>query len=163
MQSSQEKFLWEQAIAKGYTVSDLDHEEILRTYRLGVAQKRLPETASINIQDILERFELIEKGFLLNAAVVLYGKKMTSNYIQCEMRLARFKGTNKTSFLDQKQVRGNAFVLLEESMLFLQRHLPVAGKILPDKVSGKQTHLYKGSKFFCAREYGKGFYRFLTQ
>ncbi len=45
--------------------------------------------------------------------------------------MARFKGVDKTEFLDNRQVYGHGFQLLDEAMLFLQRHLPVAGRIQP--------------------------------
>lgn len=45
--------------------------------------------------------------------------------------MARFKGYDKTEFLDNRQVNGNSFQLLDEAMLFLWRHLPVAGRIQP--------------------------------
>jgi hypothetical protein len=36
---------------------------------------------------------------------------------------------NESEFLDQRQIHGHAFHLLEEDMLFLRRRLPVAGRI----------------------------------
>lgn len=42
------------------------------------------------------------------------------------MRLARFAGTNRDEFLDNKQITGNAFKLLEEAFHFINRHLPIA-------------------------------------
>ncbi len=43
--------------------------------------------------------------------------------------MARFKGIDKTEFLDNRQIHGHGFKLLDDAMLFLQRHLPVAGRI----------------------------------
>ncbi len=45
--------------------------------------------------------------------------------------MARFRGVIKDEFIDQRQVHGNAFALLDEAMLFLRRHLPVAGRFEP--------------------------------
>jgi len=53
------------------------------------------------------------------------------DYPQCGLRMARFRGVKKDEFIDQRQVHGNAFVLLDEAMLFLRRHLPVAGRFEP--------------------------------
>ena len=53
------------------------------------------------------------------------------DYLQCQLRMARFQGVDKSEFLDQRQLEGRAFHLLEEAMLFLRRHLPVAGRVVP--------------------------------
>jgi hypothetical protein len=37
-------------------------------------------------------------------------------YPQLLLRLARFQGTDNRVFLDNKQVRGNVFLMLEEAM-----------------------------------------------
>lgn len=133
---------WETGIASGYNLNDLDSEEILRTIRLGAETRRLPEYQGDGLLSILERLSLIKDGHLLNAAIVLFGKKFLPDYPQCQLRLARFKGVDKSEFIDQNQLIGNAFHLLEEAMIFLRRHLPVAGKILPDVLERKDEPLF---------------------
>lgn len=119
---------WENAPATGVTLKQLDREEILRTVRLGIEAGRLPESTGSNIGDILDRLRLREKGELLNAAVILFGKESLPGYPQRQLRLARFKGTDKSEFLDNRQPRGHAFALLDEAMTFLHRHLPISGR-----------------------------------
>jgi len=72
---------------------------------------------------------------------VLFGKEFLPDYPQCELRMARFRGTDKTEFLDQRHVRGPAFKLLEEAQLFCQRHFPLPGKIVPGKLQRVDTPL----------------------
>jgi ATP-dependent DNA helicase RecG len=122
---------WENTPALVTRIRALDREEILRTARIGVAAGRLPESTGGNIADIVERMGLIVRGQLLNAAVVLFGNEFLPDYPQCQLRMARFKGVSKTEFLDQRQIHGHAFALLDEALLFLRRHLPVAGRIQP--------------------------------
>ncbi|MHB8767287.1 MAG: ATP-binding protein [Deferrisomatales bacterium] len=111
--------------------SELDSEEILRTSRLGTAAGRLPEATGLDPSDILARLGLKPGGRATNAAVVLFGTRFLPDYPQCGLRLARFKGVDKTEFLDNRQLHGHAFTILDEAMLFLRRHLPVAGRIEP--------------------------------
>lgn len=122
---------WENHRADGVTVAGLDSEAILRTIRLARDTGRLSEADGSEIGDILDRLGLRDEGHLLNAAVVLFGARFMPHYPQCQLRLARFKGTEKSEFLDQRQLEGHAFDLLDEAMLFLRRHLPVAGRIEP--------------------------------
>lgn len=133
---------WENEIAIGYQISDLDSEEILRTVRLGVQAARIPENIGDNIPNILDRLELRKNGHLINAAIVLFGVKFLPDYPQCQIRLARFRGIDKSEFLDQNQFYGHAFHLLQEAILFLRRHLPMAGRILPDALERKDEPLF---------------------
>jgi ATP-dependent DNA helicase RecG len=61
--------------------------------------------------------------------MVVFGREFLPHYPQCQLRLARFRGTDKNEFLDQRQLHGHAFWMLSEAMQFLTRHLPVAGRI----------------------------------
>jgi ATP-dependent DNA helicase RecG len=122
---------WETGTAIGYGVDDLDRDEILRTVRLGIETGRLPEDESRNPADLLARLGLVLDNQLTNAAVVLFGREMLPRLPQCTARMAQFRGIDKSEFLDNRQVTGNAFVMLNECVLFLRRHLPVAGRIQP--------------------------------
>ncbi len=81
--------------------------------------------------DVLDRLGLRVHDRVLNAAGVVFGRRMLPDYPPCQLRMARFRGNDKTEFLDQRQLHGHALQLLEEAMQFLTRHLPVAGRIEP--------------------------------
>ena len=151
---------WETLPAEGYGLADLDQEEILRTVRLGIAAGRLPESTGNDVPDILHRLGLLKEGRLNNAAVVLFGARFLPDYPQCQLRMARFRGTDKSEFLDQRQIEGHAFALLEEAMLFLRRHLPVAGRIVPGLFEREDEPLFPLEALrealvnaFCHRDY----------
>jgi ATP-dependent DNA helicase RecG len=133
---------WETETHPNYQIQELDTDEILRTLRMGVEAGRIPDYQGENIPSILDRLGLRRGGLLLNGAIVLFGKKFLPDFAQCQLRLARFKGLDKSEFIDQHQIFGNAFILLEEAMLFLRRHLPVAGKILPGILERKDEPLF---------------------
>lgn len=80
---------------------------------------------------MLDRLGLRVRSQILNAAVVVFGRRILPHYPQCQLRMARFRGADKTEFLDQRQTNGHALQLLEEAIQFLTRHLPVAGRIEP--------------------------------
>ncbi len=122
---------WETQPATDYDLDALDHEEVLRTVRLGIAAGRLPESTGRDVPAILRRLGLLDDRGLNHAAVVLFGTRFLPHYPQCQLRMARFRGLDKTEFLDQRQLEGHAFALLDEAMLFLRRHLPVAGRVVP--------------------------------
>ena len=151
---------WENQAAEGYDIANLDSEEILRTVRLGIASGRLPESTGSGISDILERLGLLLDGRPNQASIVLFGTRFIPDYPQCHLRLARFSGVNKSEFLDQRQIEGHAFHLLEEGMLFLRRHLPVAGRIIPGLFEREDEPLFPLEALrealvnaFCHRDY----------
>jgi ATP-dependent DNA helicase RecG len=121
---------WENS-ASPIHAEDLDLSELRATVRMGIEFGRVPSTASAEAGDILDRFGLRLGETLTNAAAVLFAKHESAHYPQCQLRLARFRGIDKNEFLDQRQLNGNAFHLLTEAVQFMNRHLPVSGRIEP--------------------------------
>ena len=118
---------WENQPAVGYRVEDLDANEIRQTVTESVAVGRLlgPWT---DAADTLSKFHMLVDDVPTQAAVIAFAIEPMPDYPQCALRLARFRGVTKDEFLDQNQLTGHAFLLLREAMLFLRRHLPVAGR-----------------------------------
>ena len=118
---------WETYPNTDLKLTDLDETEIRKTVRLGDECGRLPETTGSDISTILEKLEVLENGVLKNAAAVLFAKKKLAHYPQNLLRLARFKGTDKTVFIDNQRVHGNLFQLLDAAMSFIFKHLSLSG------------------------------------
>ena len=132
---------WENQLAEGYSANDLDTEEIDRTVREAIQSGRL-ESRSSDPFDALDRLQLRVDGQLLRAAVVLFGRKLLPYYPQCTVRLGRFKGTDKSEFLDQRQLHGHAFQILDEAMHFILRNIPISGHFEPGKLERQDVPLY---------------------
>lgn len=129
IQRGHQNHSWEKEFTSEYNINDLDHDEIRRTVKEGIDQHRIPvEVMTYDIEHILENLELTKNGQLTNAAVVLFAKKISNDYAQCAIKLARFRGRDKLrDFIDNQWIRGNAFQLLQAAHDFASRHLPVAG------------------------------------
>lgn len=132
---------WENQEAEDTTLRELDREEILRVADPSRSEGRLLGSVGRDVGRVLDRLGVRHGGRILRAAVVLFGKRFLPDFPQCELRMARFRGTDKAAFLDQKIVRGPAFRLLEEAQMFCQRHLPVAGRIVPGRLARVDTPL----------------------
>ena len=118
---------WEQFGNNNLTFRDIDGNEVLKTVRLGIECGRLPEDTGTDIPVIMEKFGLIRGGVLNHAAAVLFGKHDNMEYPQCLLRLARFKGKDKTVFMDNQRIHGNFFQLLNAAMAFIFKHLSLSG------------------------------------
>ena len=121
---------WENQAAERYRLKQLDMKEVRRAVGDATAAGRL-ESAVTSPVEALEKLKLIENGRVLQAGVVAFAREVLPDFPQCGLRMARFRGTTKTDFLDQRQLTGHAFLLLREADLFLRRHLPVAGRFEP--------------------------------
>ena len=95
-------------------------------------------------QELLRGLGLLNGDAVLNAAVVLFirPERVLPSYPQCQLKLARFRGIDKTEFIDNRQEYGNAFDLLQRAQRFLRDHLPVAGRVLPDLFERVDDPLY---------------------
>lgn len=126
---------WENTPAEGVLIQDLDREEILRTRAAAIEQRRISAGTSRNIGDILDRLGLRNNGKLTQAAQVLYGKKFSPYYMQCLLKMGRFRGTTITGeIVDNKQEYMNAFAMVREGMAFLDRTLPLGARFPEGKI-----------------------------
>ena len=135
---------WENEIAHGWTVDDLDKTEITRTLEEAIRRGRIEEPGTRDTLDVLRGLNLVKDGQILRAAVVLFGKGdlLPIEYPQCTLRLARFRGTDRSEFLDNKQVNAHAFELMRRAERFLIENLPIAGRIVPGLFERQDAPLY---------------------
>lgn len=156
---------WETEPADGWDVADLDAEEIVRTLEEAIRRGRSDDPGTRDPRDILRGLGLIRDGQLLRAAVILFGlaDRLLPDYPQSFLRLARFRGTDKSEFIDNRQYHGNAFDLLLRADRFVRDHLPIAGRIVPNLFERVDDPLYPPAALrealanaLCHRDYSLG-------
>ena len=126
---------WENQVAVGVRLDDLDHEEILRTRDDAIRFRRISAGTSLDVGDILDRLGLRRDGELTQAAQVLYGTRFLPDYPQAKLKLGRFRGTKITGdILDNKQEYYHAFAAVREAMAFLDRTLPLSGHFVKGRI-----------------------------
>jgi ATP-dependent DNA helicase RecG len=135
---------WENQPAEGIRIGDLDHAEIARTIEEAIRRQRMDDPGTRDPTELLLGLGLIYEGQLLHAAVVLFGQseRLLPSFPQCLLRMARFRGRDKTEFVDNRQEVGNAFELLQRAQRFLRDHLPVAGRVVPHLFERVDDPLY---------------------
>jgi len=128
--SNPSQFAWDAQIASGVTISDLNEDRIRGAVRLGVAGGRINASAEgDSVESLLTKFKLLQDGKPTNAAVMLFGNNV-DDYPQLLLRMARFRGTTKMEFIDNKRATGNFFDLLDAGIAFCFKHLNLSGKIV---------------------------------
>lgn len=156
---------WENEPVPDWRIDDLDAAEITRTIEEAIRRGRQTDPGTRNPADILRGLGLMRDGVLLRAALVLFGRDepIETRLPQCLLRVARFRGIDKTEFVDNRQFHGNAFRLLAKADRFLREHLPVAGRVVPDLFERADDPLYPPvalreaiANAVCHRDYSIG-------
>ena len=156
---------WENQPAAGWSIDDLDLAEIRRTVAEAVRRGRLEEPVSGKATDLLRGLGLLRDGVLLRAAAVLFGspERLEFEMPQCLLRVARFRGTDRMEFLDNRQFNGNAFMLLTNAERFLRDTLPISGRFEQDRFERIDEPLYPPlatrealANALCHRDYSVG-------
>lgn len=126
---------WENQAADGWSVDDLDANEIRNTVDEAVRRGRLEDPGTRDTHELLRGMGLFRGGVLWRAAVALFGNedRIEFDMPQCLLRVARLRGKDKTEFLDNRHFYGNAFALLKAAERFLRDSLPIAGRIEEDR------------------------------
>ena len=156
---------WENQPAAGWSASDLDTAEIVRTLEEAIRRGRAEDPGTRDPAELLRGFGLMRDGQLLRAAAMLFGRaeRLEVDYPQCMLRVARFRGTDRTEFLDNRQFHGNALALLVRAERFLRDSLPVAGRVTAGLFEREDDPLYPPvalrealANAFCHRDYAIG-------
>ncbi len=134
---------WELTKAEHYTIDDLDQDEIINAVKESIKKGRMEaRLATDDPTEALLRFKLLVNGNLSKAAVVLFCRDPMPYYPQCLLRMAKFKGSDKSDLLDSRRVYGNAFVLLREAEHFFMRNISIKSEFIPGKMARKDIPDY---------------------
>ena len=164
MTSDQIAFLerWENQEAAGWSIDDLDGDEVRSTVAEAVRRERLNEPERRGVEDLLLELGLMQGDVVYRATAVLFGKRrrLELDFPQCLLRVARFQGSDRSTFLDNRQFAGNAFELLRAGKRFLREWVPIAGRFDPDRFDRIDEPLYPAlatrealANALCHRDY----------
>lgn len=156
---------WENQLAPGWTVADLEAATIQRTVAEAIRRGRLEDPSTRDTHELLQGLGVMRDNQLLRAAVVLFGapERLAAELTQCMLRVARFRGVGRSEFIDNRQVYGNAFKLLASAEAFLRDHNPIAGRVMANRLEREDEPLYPPlavrealANALCHRDYALG-------
>jgi len=110
------------ALVAGARIEEIDEKAVKKFVNL--AHDRLPYISEKDsIRKILENLDLVEDSKMTNAAILLFGKRPQKYFFMARVRVGRFK--DAITIIDDKEMDGNLFNQVEETMKTLQGYLQV--------------------------------------
>jgi len=101
------KVYWDELVCEDASLDDIEEEKVRRFLKKARFERRLEIDPDISVKEALERLDLIKKGKLTNAALLVFSKNPQRFFLQTEVRCARFKGTEAVKpFIDMKVFGG---------------------------------------------------------
>jgi predicted HTH transcriptional regulator len=128
---------FDQAICRDAGYEDLDEKEV-GDFLENRAVKLKVDVPKISIREVLLKTIKVVKEENdelrpTNAGLLFFGKNPSEYIPQSEIRIARFKGSTRTEFIDSKEIKGSIYKMLEEVELFFKRNTHLASKIVEFK------------------------------
>ena len=124
------KLWWDERICEDAGLEDIDEEKVRWFLEKARFERRLEVSHDAPIRDTLEKLNLIKKNNLTNAAILLFGKRPQSFFLQSKLRCARYKGTTPVDFIDMRVIEGNIIDQVEDAEKFARAHIKKAAKIV---------------------------------
>jgi len=101
-------------------LDELDNEKIKKFVRSARSKRGFPLSDGTEIQEILTHLNLLNKGRICNAGVLLFGKQPQRFFINSEVRCAHFHGIMVAKPIPSYQVyKGDVFQLVDQAVDFV--------------------------------------------
>jgi ATP-dependent DNA helicase RecG len=126
---------WYGWVAPEWRLRDLDLDEVVRMVETAGRQERLAGALGELPEILLRRLKLMTDEGVTRAAAIVFGKEEGPAYPMRRLRLARFVGTTKDEFRDNRQYEGHAFRLLDLAEKFLHETVPIASRFVPGRMA----------------------------
>ena len=108
------------APCEGAKLDDLDTERMVRLIRTARRIRQFPLDEDTPPEDLLRHLNLLNKGRLTNAAVLLFGIAPQRFFISSEIKCAHFHGTQVAKPIPSYQVyKGTVFDLVDQAVDFV--------------------------------------------
>jgi len=120
---------WDAGIVEGIDLSLIGDRGVRKFLTAAVQERNLNIEPQTPIPEALEKLGLLREEKLTRAGVLLFGKYPQGEFLQSQVRCARFKGTKPLDFLDMQVIEGNLIDQVTETMRFIQKNINLSAEI----------------------------------
>ncbi len=109
---------WDEIIEPRAKLIDIDKKSVQVFLKSAAKAKRFPADEKLSLKELLSKLQLMEKGKLKRAALVLFGKEPIRFFPSMCVRIGRF-GESKVDLRFQESIEGNLIYCLQEAIELL--------------------------------------------
>ncbi len=114
------KTAFDRAVCEDASLNDIDKEKVKWFLRMAKDKRNYPLSEKTPVKDIFTHLNLLHKGALTNAAVLLFGKNPQKYHLQAEIKCLQFHGTEvKKPFASYHIYKGNLFEQIDRAVAFV--------------------------------------------
>lgn len=106
---------WDEVVELRARLSDIDKKSVEIYLKSATQAKRFPTDEKLSLKELLVKLQLMEKGKLKRAALVLFGKEPMKFFPSMCVRIGRF-GESKVDLRFQESIEGNLIYCLQEAI-----------------------------------------------
>lgn len=122
-------FKWDNEIQQHLKISDIDPVRVKQFLQKVEEERNTTFEGARSTAKILEKLNLLDENGVKNAAPLLFGKKTQKQFVQTEIRCARFNGTDPVDFADMQVITGTIIEQVPAVLNFIRRHINVSAQI----------------------------------
>lgn len=114
------KTAFDRAVCEDASFNDIDKEKVKWFLRMAKDKRNYPLSEQAPVKDVLTHLNLLHKGTLTNAAILLFGKNPQKFHLQAEIKCLQFHGTEvKKPFASYHIYKGNLFEQIDRAVAFV--------------------------------------------
>ncbi len=114
------KTAFDRAVCEDASFNDIDKEKVKWFLRMAKDKRNYPLSEKTPVKDIFAHLNLLHKGALTNAAVLLFGNNPQKSHLQAEIKCLQFHGTEvKKPFASYHIYKGNLFEQIDRAVAFV--------------------------------------------
>ncbi len=117
---------WERQLLPGGGLERLNRELILATAEIGRTKRDFPFANAQSVSAILAELALYRQGAITNAAEVVFGVHPSIQFPQVRARVTVYAAHKGSDFIDSKPFEGPIFQMLDEMLVMVKKHTPIA-------------------------------------
>jgi len=131
LEEHKEELRFDEQMCKGATLEGIDKKKVKQYLEKRAEQReiKIPKT-SFDEMVINLIISTREGNKITNAGILFFGKDPQKFIPYSEVKIARFKGTSMTEFIDRKELQGTLPELIDKAEKFVRRNTRMATKIV---------------------------------
>ncbi|HLD49974.1 MAG TPA: ATP-binding protein [bacterium] len=112
--------VFDERVCMDASFKDIDEDKVRWFLKIARAARKYPLKQAASVETVFTHLDILKKGKLTNAAVLLFGKNPHHFFLQTEVKCLQFSGTEvKKPFANYQVYSGNLFEQIDKARAFV--------------------------------------------